>query len=107
MRLSESLHDMYILQTTRPCNGGFPTVDHKVERKEELNVQMIAVEAHDEQPKIASSGYTWRNKNRADVTDQGNRIHQWVRKETEPQLLFDPRKEKETYTQARKEVIGA
>jgi hypothetical protein len=35
MRLSESLHDMHILQTTRPCDGGFPTVDRKVARKEE------------------------------------------------------------------------
>jgi hypothetical protein len=46
-------------------------------------------------------------RTRADVMDQGNRIHQWVRKATEPQPLFDPRKEKEMYTQARKEVIGA
>jgi hypothetical protein len=38
--------------------------------------------------------------------DQGNRIHQWVRKATKPLPLFDPRKEKETYKQERKEVIG-
>jgi hypothetical protein len=37
-----------------------------------------------------------------DVIDQG--IHQWVRKEAKPLPLFDPRKEKETYKQARKEL---
>jgi hypothetical protein len=46
-------------------------------------------------------------RTREDAMDQGNRIHQWVRKATKPLPLFDPRKEKETYQQARKELMGA
>jgi hypothetical protein len=67
---------------------------------------MIVVEVHDEQPKIAA---VMRGGTRTgtEVTNQGNRIHQWVSKATEPQPLFDPRDEKEMYTQERKEVIGA
>jgi hypothetical protein len=41
-----------------------------------------------------------------DMTGQGNSIHQWVRKAAEPLSLFDKRKEKETYCQARKELMG-
>jgi hypothetical protein len=43
---------------------------------------------------------------REDAVDQGNKIHWWVRKEAEPLPLFDPRKDKETYQQARKELMG-
>jgi hypothetical protein len=66
------------------------------QEKRNANVQMIAVEACDEQPKIETirCGGT---RTREDVTNQGNKIHQWVRKATEPSPLFDPGKEKETY----------
>jgi len=33
----------------------------------------------------------------ADATDEGNRIHQWVRKEMEPTPLFDHIKDKYAY----------
>jgi hypothetical protein len=62
---------------------------------------MIAVEDHDDQSRIdeVTCGGT---RIKEDMTDRGNNIHQWVRKEIEPLPLFDPRKEKETYPKARK-----
>jgi hypothetical protein len=39
---------------------------------------------------------------RTDEMDQGNRIHEWVRKAIYPQPLFAPRKEKEMYMKERK-----
>jgi hypothetical protein len=59
-----------------------------------------------EQPKIAAVMHGGM-RTEVDVMDQGNIIHQWVRKAVEPLPLFDPRKEKETYQQARKELVGA
>jgi hypothetical protein len=72
----------------------------KGRNKIEPNIQMIVAEACDEQPRIKQLCGGMRT--RVDVIDQGNRIHQWVRKATEPLPLFDPRKEKETYQQERK-----
>jgi hypothetical protein len=63
VRLSESLHDVHILQTTRPCNGGFPTVDRKVERKEEPKCTDDSSRGMMNNPRY--SGYTWRNKNQS------------------------------------------
>jgi hypothetical protein len=63
---------------------------------------MITAEKHDEQPKVVAVTHAWRDENQDDVMNQGNRIHQWVRKVVEPSPLFDPRKEKETYQQERK-----
>jgi hypothetical protein len=67
---------------------------------------MIAAEECNEQPKIAAVTHG-ETRTKADVMDQGNTIHQWIRKAAEPLPLFDHRKEKETYQQARKESIGA
>jgi hypothetical protein len=61
---------------------------------------------HDEQPKIAAVTCVG-TRTGVNAMDQGNRIHHWVKKAVEPQPLFDLRKEKEMYMQARKEVIGA
>jgi hypothetical protein len=87
---------------TKDC----PRLIAKWKEKRNTNVQMVIAEKHNEQPNIT---VVMRGGTRTgvDLMDQGNRIHQWVRKTTEPLPLFDPRKEKETYTQARKEVIGA
>jgi hypothetical protein len=49
------------------------------------NVQMITV--------VTCEG----TKTGEDAMNQGNKIYQWVGKATEPQPLFDPRKEKEMY----------
>jgi len=99
--LPEFLHDVHILQITIPYDGGFPTTDWKVARKEESKCT-------DDR----SKSVWWTTKTvadtrrgertRADKMDQRNRIHQWVGKDTKPLLLFDLIKEKDTYKQARK-----
>jgi hypothetical protein len=65
---------------------------------------MIATEACNKKPNIAlvTHGGT---RTRADAMNQANLIHEWFKKEADPQSLFDPRKDKETYMQAMKEVI--
>jgi hypothetical protein len=57
---------------------------------------MIAAKYDDDHPRIATVTYGG-TRTEEDTMDQGNRIHQWVRKATKPLPLFDPRKEKETY----------
>jgi hypothetical protein len=37
---------------------------------------------------------------------KGKGIKKWIRKVVEPMPTFNPQKEKETYQQARKEILG-
>jgi hypothetical protein len=38
--------------------------------------------------------------------EKGKGIEQWIRKAVDPMPTFNPQKEKETYQQARKEILG-
>jgi hypothetical protein len=69
------------------------------------NIQMIGEEEHEKQPKIVVV-MRRGTRTRVDVIDQGNMINQWVKRVVEPQPLFNHIKEKEMYTQVRKEVMG-
>ena len=58
------MHDVHILQTTGPCNGGFPTTNRKVERKEEpecTNDNNIGAQRTNQD----SSDYAQGNKNQS------------------------------------------
>jgi hypothetical protein len=78
----------------------FPQLIAKWQEKTNANVQMIVTKECDDTHKVASVTHG-RTRTGSDVTDQGNRIHQWVRTVADHTPLFDPRKEKETYQQER------
>jgi hypothetical protein len=66
---------------------------------------MIASEESEKKPKITLVTCEGM-KIIPNAMNQGNKIDKWVRKDENPSPLFDPGKEKETYKQSRKEVIG-
>jgi hypothetical protein len=65
---------------------------------------MIATEERDDRPRVAVVKCQG-SRIGADVTEQGNHINQWVRKEKKPPLWFDPQKERDTYKKSRKDMI--
>jgi hypothetical protein len=66
---------------------------------------MIAVEERDDQPRVAivMCGGT---RDGPCETKKGKGVEQWIKKEVESMPTFNPPKHKETYQQARKEILG-
>jgi hypothetical protein len=77
----------------------------KWKEKRNTNLEMIIAKKNNEQPKITVVTRGGM-RNRGDVIDKRNRIHQWVKKVVEPYPMFYPQKSKETYHQVRKEFVG-
>ena len=66
---------------------------------------MIEAKAHNEKPNISTVTREVMRPE-ADATDQGNIIHQWVRKVANPLPLFDPRKDKRDLPIRKKIIDG-
>jgi hypothetical protein len=67
---------------------------------------MIAAEEHEDQTRIT---FVMREGTRTgvDAMEKGKGIKQWIRKKFKPMPTFNPHKEKETYQQDRKEILGS
>jgi hypothetical protein len=82
----------------------YPQLIMKWQEKRNQNVKNIVVEENENQPRIAV--VTCREpRTGVDVTKQGIRPDQWVKKVAESSLMFDPRKERDTYMKAKKELL--
>jgi len=81
-----------------------PQLIVKWQEKRNLNLQMTTAKERDELLNIETV-MCGGERTRVDVTYQGKRTEQWVRKAKEPPPLFDPIKDKDTYQQARKELL--
>ena len=66
---------------------------------------MIAFEEHYDQPRVVFVTHGGMRIG-SDLIVKGKGVEQWIRKEVEPMPVFNPKKEKETYQQAMKEILG-
>jgi hypothetical protein len=107
---------VHVLQSIGSCDRRLSSTDSEVvgergtnitnqHQNQNQNLQMIAIEECDDQPRVAVVTCGGM-RTRPDVTEKGKGVEQWIRKEVEPMPTFNPQKEKETYQQARKEILG-
>jgi hypothetical protein len=68
-------------------------------------VQWIAAKNREEDGKKINIVTRGGDKTGDDTTKQNEDIHQWVRKNVEPEQNFDARKENETFKEARHEIL--
>jgi hypothetical protein len=67
---------------------------------------MIATKEHDDNPRVAAITCGGMRTG-VDAMEKGKGVEKWMRKSIEPTPTFNPQKEKETYQQARKEILGS
>jgi hypothetical protein len=81
-----------------------PQLITKWQKKRNQSVQMIEVEENEDRPRVVEV-MCGGERIGTDAMDQGNLTNQWVSKEAEPPPKFDLQKERDTYKQARKELL--
>jgi hypothetical protein len=74
-------------------------------QNQNLNIQMIATEEHDDHPRIEIV-MCGRTRIGVDAMENEKGMEKWIRKVVEANPTFNPWKEKETCQQDRKEILG-